>query len=75
MLLTPSENNCNKGVFKNSSTGKKDIYWRKDINKYSLRIQINGKRKSYGRFDSLEDAITKRDELLPLLHKEFANTN
>ena len=59
----------------NSFSGIKNIFWDKQYNKYRLQIGVNGKLKSYGRFDTIEDALTKRNELLPLLHKEFAKVD
>ena len=72
-LATASQNGYNQTAHLNSKTGVKNISWHKQRNKYVLYIKMNGKAKHYGYFDTIEEAIAKRDELLPLLHKEFAN--
>ena len=73
-VATHSENRCNQIAYSNSKTGIKDIYWHKRENKYRVQIKINGKQKQYGSFNTIQEAVVRRDELLPLLHKEFANT-
>jgi len=72
-LATNAQNICNRPVPKHSGTGIKDIGLRKDNNKYRLRIVVNGIRKTYGQFDTQEEAIIERNKLLPMLHGEFAN--
>jgi len=73
-IATHSENQRNQVAYKTSKTGIKNIAWHKREKKYRVQIQTDGKQKTYGSFHTIEEAIKLRDELLPLLHGEFANT-
>lgn len=57
------QQNCqNRTYNKNNKLGFKNIRYRKDMNKYEVRIRVNGTNNNYGWFEKLEDAIQKRDE-------------
>ena len=60
---TPSENNLNRGLMKNNTSGEKDIYWDKTNSKWEVRVTNDGVQKFYGRFTELSEAIKKRDEI------------
>lgn len=57
-LVTVSENNTNLKDYHVSSSGYQNIYLEKD-GKYAVRI----KPKRYGRYGTLEEAITVRDKI------------
>ena len=58
-LATLSQNQFNRGKSKNNTSGHKNIYFYR--NKYRCKIQINGKNIWIGDFDTLEEAIEKRN--------------
>ena len=70
---TRNGNNQNRGKGKYSTTGHKNIHWSKLNQNYVLYITTNSVRKTYGTFVDINDAIAKRNELLLILHGEFAN--
>jgi hypothetical protein len=53
----------NKRKSKANSTGRTGVSYLSAQNKYSVEISTNGVHEYGGVFDSLEDAITKREEL------------
>ena len=48
---------------KNNTSGYKNIFWRKDSNKWRIIFRINGINNNYGQFQNLEDAIIKREQI------------
>jgi len=54
-----------------SNTGFKNICYKKDRNKYNLQFSINNKVKHFGFFNTLQDAILKRNEIIEKLNREF----
>jgi hypothetical protein len=71
-LATSQQNNFNKNVRKDSSSGFKCIFWRKDKNKYRVRIKINNTEKSVGYFKTIEEAKYAYEVASKQLHGEFA---
>ena len=68
--VTYKENHSNQRSPKDRSdntSGKRGVCWKKDVKKWHAKIQINGKRKTVGFFDDLEEASmayeAKRREL------------
>lgn len=57
---TQSQNMMNTKIRKNNTSGTKGVYWRNDINKWSVGIWVNKKHISLGCFDHLEDAVNAR---------------
>ena len=58
---TTSQNLLNRGKQKNNTSGHKNINFIKKRNKYRCRITIKTKEMHIGEFDTLEEAIEKRD--------------
>ncbi len=55
-IITQREN-CSKKFDKSKTTSRyTGVYWRKDIKKWKSQIQINGKRKHLGYFNTQEEA-------------------
>lgn len=52
----------NKRLYRTSTTGVSGVNFRKDNGKYRVLISINGKQKTIGHFDNLEEAIAARME-------------
>jgi hypothetical protein len=68
-----SENQHNKKISKNNTTGFKGVTFCKKLNKYKAQIMIGGKYKYIGSFDKLEDAAKARQLKASELFGEFLN--
>lgn len=69
---TRAQNMLNTNAHKDSGTGVKNVSWRKDISKYSVRISIDGKYKCLGTFDELELATLVAEEARIKYHGQYA---
>ena len=67
---TTQQNSFNRGPSKNNKLGIKGV--RKQKNKYTARIIINGKNKHLGMFNTIEEARLAREEAEIKLFKEFS---
>ncbi len=72
---TTSQNQMNKGALPNNKLGLKDISWDKQAKKYVVHLEINEISVFRKRFNTLEEAITARDEAVKKYHGEFACLN
>lgn len=72
-LATISQNQFNKPIQKNNSSGVKGVYWNKRDNKYIASVQHQGRKHTAGRFDDLESAKSAVEELRIKLAGEFCN--
>ncbi len=52
---TQSQNQANKRLYKNNSSGLKGVHWRSDVGKYQAQINKSGKRTHLGYFDDPND--------------------
>ena len=57
-----SENQTNKGIRSNNTSGKVGVHWSKQNNKWCAMICKNKKHKNLGYFDNYEDAVACRKE-------------
>lgn len=57
-LATRSQNLCNRGLRKDNTLRCRGV--RLNGSKYEVRIQLQGKRKTIGRFSTLEEAVEAR---------------
>lgn len=73
--VTHSQNQMNRGVNKNSSSGFKGVGWCKQTNKWRVSISIKGKFKNLGRFSSIKDAIEKYNQVAKVYHGEYVRLN
>lgn len=71
-VATDSENNCNKTVQANNSTGYKNVRWHERIKKYEVSVQINKERKYIGVFEDLELADLAAQMAREKYHGQFA---
>lgn len=73
-LATRSQNMQNIRAHKDSTTGVKNVSYRKDTKSYSVRMMVDGKYRNFGCFRSKEEAETVADKIRRESHKEFANS-
>ncbi|MET3699356.1 AP2 domain-containing protein [Bacillus oleivorans] len=69
-VITNGQNLQNRrGATSLSSSGIRGVSWRKDINKWRARVNVNGKEYNVGVFDKQEDAekavVNARKKLMP----------
>jgi hypothetical protein len=70
---TNQENQFNRQIQKNNTSGVKGVCWSNQQNKWVARIRANGKRITLGLFDNLELAELVINEARLKYHKQFAN--
>jgi hypothetical protein len=73
--VTNQENNYNKPIQTNNTTGAKGIRFVKKANKYEVYISYNNKRYNIGLFDKIEDAVKARQKKANELFKEFTHSS
>jgi len=71
-LCTRSENQYNRGAYKNNSSGYKGVSFNKSLNKYSAQMRINNVKKHLGYFDSAELAKRAYDNMANDIQGQFA---
>ena len=59
-FATPSQNQHNKSIGKNNTSGTKGVSWNNKSNKWTAQIKINGKQIHLGYFLNKDDAINIR---------------
>lgn len=74
-FATPSQNNMNQRVREDNTSGHKGISWCPDREKYQVYINIDRKRKSLGRYKTLEEAIYVRDQAVKAHYGEYSREN
>ncbi|EAS8350365.1 HNH endonuclease [Salmonella enterica] len=72
-LATKSENGCNKGPRKDSSSGIKNVMWLKSQGGWYVQLKIHGVKYFYGYFNDLELAALVAEEAREKIHGVFAN--
>jgi hypothetical protein len=68
---TPDQNQRNRKIQKNNTSGHKGVYWNKRVGKWVVRIYKDNKSYSFGYFDNKEDAIKVAIAARKKLHGEF----
>lgn len=66
-----TENNKNRSIGKNNTSGYKQIFWIKDKERWSVRIARNNKTLCRLTFKKLEDAVEHRNKFLTELGEEI----
>lgn len=69
---TVRENSLNVGIKKMSSSGVKNVMWKKDRSKWAVKLRVNGIYKHFGYFDDLELAGLVAVEAREKHHGQFA---
>lgn len=70
-----SENNWNSRKRLDNTSGFKGVNWHIRLKKWCARIQVNGKRKNLGYFDTAEEASYAYDSASREYHGEFSRNN
>ena len=70
---TRAQNNFNCGVRKHSLSGVKHVGWVPRLNKWLVRMRVNGKNTHLGVFEDIELAKFVASEYRDKYHGEFAN--
>lgn len=68
-----SENMRNSRKCLTNTSGHKCVSWRKDRNKWAVRVRVLGQYKSFGCYSDFELACLVADEVRDKYHGEFAN--
>jgi len=74
-ICTRSQNQINKGLQKNNTTGYKGVSFIKKHRKYRATIRINGKSMYLGEFESAKGAAFAYDNKAKELFGNFAKLN
>lgn len=74
-FATTSQNNMNQRKRSDNTSGHKGISWCPDREKYQVYINIDRKRKSLGRYKTLEEAIYVRDQAVKAHYGEYSREN
>ena len=69
---TRAQNSQNMRIFKSNTSGIKGVDWKKNTNKWRVRLQVNHKRIEIGSFYCLDLAELVANEARTKYHKEFA---
>jgi hypothetical protein len=72
---TKTQNNWNRGAYKNNKSGFKGVYWIEGREKWLMAIQANKKRIHGGYFNTDIEAAAAYNYLAKKLHGEFAFLN
>lgn len=72
---TRSQNNMNRGLRNDNSSGVVGVCWAKRENKWLARINMNGKEIHLGYFEKFEDAVNARKEAEEKYFGEFSYDN
>lgn len=59
-FVTHSQNNMNRDIQSNNTSGVTGVYFRKDRNKWMTNIQVNNSVIFLGNFDNYDDAVKAR---------------
>ena len=69
---TLSQNQFNKKLSCNNTSGVKGVYWSKQISRWVARCKVNGKNTQIGCFKEIEDAKKEIEKYREILHGSFA---
>jgi len=71
-ITNASQNQINKGIMSNNTSGITGVSWDKERNKWHVMISFNGKNINLGRYDTLEEAKQVRLEAEKKYHGEYS---
>jgi hypothetical protein len=67
------QNNQNRSISKNNTSGRKGVAWYKRYGKWRVQIQFNNKKIHVGYYDDIDDASKAYNKKAKELFGEFAN--
>lgn len=70
-IATKAQNNANVGSRKNKS-GVRNVYWRKDLQKWQVTVRKDKKNNHVGYFKTMEEARQAAEEASIKLHGDFS---
>ena len=70
---TVAQNQHNRLIQKNNTSGVKGVYWYKATQKWRVQLQVNGKVKSFGLYHDIEVAKFIAETMRYKYHGAFAN--
>ena len=70
---TITQNNCNRAINKNSSSGIKGVCWHKGAKKWRVQIRVDGIKKALGLFSSIEEAKSCIEKARQQYHGDYAS--
>lgn len=69
-----SQNQYNSKISTRNTTGFKGVEWNKRLKKWTVRIQVNGKRKYFGCYNDIDYAKFVSESMRYKYHKQYART-
>jgi hypothetical protein len=74
-LATRSQNEANKPLRKDNTSGYRGVTWDAQHSKWRVQIQWDKKMYRLGRYVDIDEAVRVRDKVAKKLHGEFAWLN
>jgi hypothetical protein len=74
-FCTNAQNQRNRGVQSNNTSGYKGVYWFKRSGKWKVQIEVAGKKIYLGLYTDLIEAAKAYDTAARKYHGRFAKTN
>jgi hypothetical protein len=71
-LATRPENQRNRGEIRSNTSGHRGVYWDKRLQRWRVRLKVNGKNIHVGLFDDFAEACAARVAAEKLYHGAFA---
>ena len=68
------QNMYNSKLRKNNTSGIKNVFWIKNLNKWHVKFIVNGKSKCFGCYSDISEASAVANQKRLELHKEFARS-
>lgn len=68
---TKQQQAINRPLRSDNKSGHKGVYWFKSCNKWRAQIKVDGKRKSLGLYEDIEDAIKAYETAAELYYGEW----
>lgn len=73
-LANNAQNNSNRGLQSNNTSGYKGVSWDKSKRKWAVQIKVGQKKIHLGRYDNIEEAVVVRQKATEYYHGQFART-
>jgi len=69
---TPTQNAMNRPVINKNKLGSANVHWVNKSNKYRVRLSVDGKRKCFGYYDTIELASMVAEQARQKYYGNFA---